>query len=219
MKHCPKCSQDKPLDAFYVRKNGRPSSWCKGCLYERNKARRTANPGVRKEQDRRYREKNCDKVQAYQAQWRAKNPGRNSQKTKEWYYANKPRVRELARASSQKVKDQVIQAYGGCICNCCGETEPLFLSIDHINNDGAAHRKALGGRYAGGGKKVYDWIVKSGFPDGFQVLCMNCNWGKHRNHGVCPHRVSEGSTTIPKGSTTKRSEARSPSNQLGEDIV
>jgi hypothetical protein len=32
-------------------------------------------------------------------------------------------------------------------------------------------------------------IIKTGFPDGYQVLCMNCNWGKRMNKGICPHKV------------------------------
>jgi hypothetical protein len=30
--------------------------------------------------------------------------------------------------------------------------------------------------------------VKQGFPDGFQTLCFNCNVGKYKNGGVCPHQ-------------------------------
>lgn len=38
---------------------------------------------------------------------------------------------------------------------------------------------------------------------------MNCNHGKSRNNGVCPHKThhKEGSTTISPESTTKRLEA------------
>jgi len=32
------------------------------------------------------------------------------------------------------------------------------------------------------------WIRKNNFPKGFQVLCMNCNWGKgHSKDNKCPH--------------------------------
>jgi len=74
--------------------------------------------------------------------------------------------------------------YGGYKCACCGETEPKFLSIDHINNDGAKHKREFNLRT---GDEVYRWLVKNGFPPGFQVLCMNCNWGKRFNGNVCPH--------------------------------
>jgi hypothetical protein len=31
-------------------------------------------------------------------------------------------------------------------------------------------------------------IIKSGFPNSFQILCYNCNNGKRMNRGVCPHQ-------------------------------
>ena len=34
---------------------------------------------------------------------------------------------------------RVLDHYGRA-CSCCGETEPAFLTIDHVNNDGAEHR-------------------------------------------------------------------------------
>ncbi len=73
-----------------------------------------------------------------------------------------------------KVKDQVYKAYGGYVCNRCGISDRRCLSIDHINNDGAAHRKAIGVR----GGTFYRWIRKNNYPPMFQILCMNCQWIK-----------------------------------------
>ncbi|MGM2776559.1 hypothetical protein, partial [Bacillus cereus group sp. Bce015] len=61
-----------------------------------------------------------------------------------------------------------------------------FLSIDHIANNGAAERKS--GAYGGSGTAFYLWLRKQGFPSGYQVLGMNCQVGKHKNGGVCPHQ-------------------------------
>jgi len=60
----------------------------------------------------------------------------------------------------------------------------MFLSIDHINNDGHKHRRENNIRT---GEQMYRWLAKNNFPPGFQVLCMNCQWGKRNNNGVCPH--------------------------------
>lgn len=87
---------------------------------------------------------------------------------------------------NKKLRGEVFAAYGGEVCRCCGETEPMFLSIDHVSNDGAEMRAA--GTHGRGGSQFYQWLRKNGFPPGFQVLCLNCNIGKHRNGGVCPHR-------------------------------
>ena len=82
------------------------------------------------------------------------------------------------------IKAAVLVGYGNR-CACCGETEALFLSVDHVNNDGAAHRAALGGRYIGM-EKIRRQIIKDKFPPNFQVLCFNCNCAKGF-FGRCPH--------------------------------
>ncbi len=90
------------------------------------------------------------------------------------------------------LRDDVFEAYGGYACSCpgCTQIDPLFLSIDHINNDGAAHRKQIqkemGYACRIGSNQFYRWLQKHKCPPGFQVYCMNCNMGKHRNGGVCP---------------------------------
>ena len=90
-------------------------------------------------------------------------------------------------ARRQGWKDQVYAAYGGYRCQCCGETEPAFLSIDHVDNNGADERRVFGG----GGDSLLLRIIKAGFPPGYQVLCMNCQWGK-RKCGTCPHQNQKG---------------------------
>lgn len=99
-------------------------------------------------------------------------------------HRNKNAGRERARYAALRL--EVIAAYGGK-CRCCGEAEPKFLELDHTNGDGAAHRKMIGR----GSAACYRWLKKKGFPrEGFQLLCANCNQGRIRNGGVCPHRTS-----------------------------
>jgi len=96
-------------------------------------------------------------------------------------------IRYTTKAESKryrdKLKNDVFQHYGGMRCECCGETEPAFLSIDHINNDGSWHRKSA---KVGSGSALYYWLRKNNYPPGFRVPCMNCNLG--RRHGICPHK-------------------------------
>ena len=99
--------------------------------------------------------------------------------------------KEKAKASRHRVKLDVLSHYGNK-CACCGETEEFFLSMDHKNNDGAAHRKAsFNGPNAQfrGGTHIYLWIKRNNYPDSFQILCHNCNHGKHLNGGICPHQM------------------------------
>lgn len=90
--------------------------------------------------------------------------------------------RANGRRNAERRRQQVVAGYGGR-CACCGEDDPRFLSLDHVENDGAAHRAEVGGT-----DKVYRLAIVEGFPDRFQLLCFNCNLGKARNGGVCPHQ-------------------------------
>lgn len=79
-------------------------------------------------------------------------------------------------------KAEVFNHYGN-ICACCSEAEPRFLSIDHKNNDGHKERKGRGGS----SDQIIRNIIRANFPDTYQILCFNCNLGKARNNGICPH--------------------------------
>lgn len=91
--------------------------------------------------------------------------------------------REQQKRSNDKLKTEVFNYYGAK-CACCGETEPVFLTIDHVNDDGAEHRREIGRGY------LYRWLRQNGYPEGFQTLCWNCQWGKRAGNGVCPHQVT-----------------------------
>lgn len=94
----------------------------------------------------------------------------------------------IAKQRDDMIRLEVFEHYGGARCACCGEHLIMFLSLDHIENDGAAQRRMLREqKVSQTGTNFYTWLRKRGFPPGFQVLCMNCNFGKHRNGGICPH--------------------------------
>lgn len=97
-------------------------------------------------------------------------------------------ARKNSTVYARKMRDWTFEAYGGAVCVCCGETEKHFLTIDHMNNDGAEHRKQILSER--GSNILYVWLHKNGYPPGFQVLCQNCNVGRFRNGGICPHLKS-----------------------------
>lgn len=103
---------------------------------------------------------------------------------------NKDYMQKYAKEYKLRLKIETLLAYGGTTCNCCQETELKFLTLDHINNDGFKSRILINGqrKYL----ESYDILRKQGFPnkENYQVLCMNCNFGKRLNNGVCPHAVS-----------------------------
>jgi len=99
-----------------------------------------------------------------------------------------PPKKDRVSCHRRQKRDIVFNAYGGKKCNCCGEEEVLFLTIDHINNNGAKHRKEICKSGKASGTAIHLWLIKNNFPKGFQVLCANCRLGKHLNGGICPHK-------------------------------
>lgn len=96
------------------------------------------------------------------------------------------RHRRTTKSNKLRRKVECFNAYGGCRCECCGEMILEFLTIDHIDDSGADHRRAINVQ---GGHRFYGWLKKNGYPSGYQVLCFNCQWGKRLGAGgVCPHK-------------------------------
>lgn len=71
------------------------------------------------------------------------------------------------------IKEAAINIYsnGEACCSWCKQADIDMLCLDHINDDGATHRKKLGNNKYW----MYEWLMKHDYPDGLQVLCFNCN--------------------------------------------
>jgi len=72
-----------------------------------------------------------------------------------------------------RIKNIVFQFYshGRMSCELCGEDDLDVLTIDHKDGNGADHRRKINAK---GGDDVYLWLYRNKFPDGFRVLCRNC---------------------------------------------
>lgn len=129
-----------------------------------------------------------------QAEFYERHPGYKAKYDAAWHEANPGKQSAYMKKSNLKLKREVIDAYGGK-CACCGETILVFLTIDHIEGNGAEHRRKMaaetGSNWGQAGAPTYRWLRKNGFPKGFQVLCANCNCGRHWNGGICPHEEFE----------------------------
>jgi hypothetical protein len=154
---------------------------CLGCNEHREMARYQKAKG-----GEYYHRAHCVKCwtierNGYMAAYREKHHERLRVSDREKYRKNPEYQADVRRRYYRKLQDVVFKKYGD-LCACCGEDERIFLSIDHVNNDGAAHRKEIGV-----GHILFRWIIENDFPNTLQLLCCNCNLGKHRNGGVCPH--------------------------------
>ena len=96
----------------------------------------------------------------------------------------KERSNEANKRHNKAAKEVIFNFYGHK-CVCCGEQEPKFLTIDHINNNGKEDR---------GKGRATEWylalarkIRQGNPPTDLRILCYNCNCGRQRNGGLCPH--------------------------------
>tara|TARA_Y100000034_G_scaffold104648_1_gene131348 strand:+ start:10623 stop:11318 length:696 start_codon:yes stop_codon:yes gene_type:complete len=113
--------------------------------------------------NKEYYVKHRDKRLKYGEKRRAEKPALLNYRSNKAYY--KTRVEVLGHYSPD------------LSCVHCGFDSHLSpLSIDHVNGDGSKHRKEM--KKTKGHSNIYYWLKRNNFPDGFQVLCMNCQFIK-----------------------------------------
>ena len=122
---------------------------------------------------------------------------RKNKNHREYYAKNKskllPRINKNSRIRRKKLKIEILTEYSkkksGALkptCACCGEDfHEIFLSLDHIIPKSRNKQKRDPPGYL-----LYVRLKKEGFPDGFQVLCFNCNTAKGTLEH-CPHEMKK----------------------------
>lgn len=95
---------------------------------------------------------------------------------REYYAANRTKKRAYGREQNAKLKLAALTRYGKngellCCWEHCQERDIDILTLDHIHNDGAKHRRRISG--TGCGYKLYSRLKVLGYPPGFQTLCAN----------------------------------------------
>ncbi len=128
----------------------------------------------KKEYAKQYREKNRERIRGYQRQYFAKIKEKRALQLHMGYLRNKDEIQERARERGWTQKVKVLTHYGNgkCVCVMCGFDDLRALSLDHINGGGQKHRREIGRTQSG--VSFYGYLIKHGFPQGFQTLCMNC---------------------------------------------
>lgn len=82
------------------------------------------------------------------------------------------------------IKQIVLAHYGSgkVACVRCGFSDIRALSIDHINGDGWKDRNVRRG------SNICYSLRSLGYPDGYQTLCMNCQFIKRSENGESAKR-------------------------------
>lgn len=116
----------------------------------------------------------------YLRQYHADRPGYRAKLNKDWIEKNRSRYNRAKSEYRFRLKLEAIDHYSAgtrscAICGYAGDVDALQL--DHIEDNGAAHRKELGvaGRSTGAGTTMYERLRALGWMPGLQVLCANCN--------------------------------------------
>lgn len=178
-KRCHYCNQQKPRSTFASKRkcyDCAANKTCKVCLQIKPLAAFSQFHG-----------KVCRLCRkAYEAERYRQNKDVILTNNKTWKTVNvkkyKSQQREYRNAKRLEIRNAVLLHYGSR-CDCCHEPQPLFLTIDHIGGNGWEHRRQIGKT------DMWIWLHHNDYPDGFRILCFNCNAGRYRNGGVCPHKV------------------------------
>lgn len=205
VKTCSSCGLQKPINEYRIVHDKRDASdyrypKCRACvsLYNRDYKEGKLHPRLQRTRPGERLCVDCGEWKPLTEFWKGQTYCKPCQtkRHKEWELTKDARqykrkymreYMERRRAEgrgnySDNLADKILEIYGKS-CACCGEAQKLFLTADHINNDGAAQRRALG---KSGFRR---WLAKQPKRDDIQTLCFNCNSGRQRNGGVCPHKA------------------------------
>lgn len=143
----------------------------------------TENKEKQNENKRRYVEKHPDRRQASRKKYDDNHRAQRQEYQKKHYALYKDRKAQLYQERYQKVRGTFLEMYGSK-CECCGETTPLFLAIDHINGQKGIHRTRKENGYPAY-KKAIVKLDKSKY----RILCHNCNFATRYEGSICPHKL------------------------------
>jgi 5-methylcytosine-specific restriction endonuclease McrA len=139
---------------------------------------------------KKWKLKNPEKVRAYQIKWFANNQDKKilyekkyrDKRKKDTYKQMKHQKNTNESAVRLRIRQKLmtIEKYGGK-CSYCGEKRYELLCIDHVNDNGAEHRRIRKTR-----KSLWNVLCnKECFPKEYQLLCFNCNTAKS-TYGIKP---------------------------------
>lgn len=87
-----------------------------------------------------------------------------------WWCKECSNLEEERNKQINRIITLQIYTNGKMECCLCGEDDIDVLSFDHIYNNGNIHRKEIKNCH------IARWLIRNNFPEGYRVLCRNCNW-------------------------------------------
>lgn len=164
MKTCSRCGEEKPLDDYYLSKNGRYSHLCKRCSNEKSREYHSANREKRKEQMASYRSENRESLYSKERERMQSAEHRNNrrQHVHSWRERNREHVRQYNQSLPIKARSFLNKhvAKGGfppantMVCDVCQES--LANHYHHYQ-----------------GYEKDNWLV-------VKAVCTECHGKEHR---------------------------------------
>ena len=113
---------------------------------------------------------------------RARYAERHPEKIKARRVAGAEKLKEYCKQRRADIRVRVLTHYSpnsvlGCSWGGCLVDDIDMLVLDHIEDNGAVERRALGGINARGWN-FYGYLEQLKFPTGYQTLCCNHNHKK-----------------------------------------
>lgn len=199
MKQCGVCKKIKKKNQFNKRDDGAAGlKWaCKEC--QKNKRIESDSKRYSKLRiDKNWVMKSRASNQASYRKLMATNPEKHKLKSNLWRIQNPDRFKAMQFKSRLKRKIDVLMAYSNSspACKNCGIDDVDVLTIDHIDGGGSKHRRYLKET----GKEFYLELKKAGYPNGYQVLCHNCNFKKYLQYKRSQYNIEP----MPLGKNVSR---------------
>ena len=133
-------------------------------------------------QERIFRVPRVRKSTPAQLAGRARYAAKHPERIKARRLAGAAALKIYCKQRREDIRKEVLTHYSPNSVLCCSWIGCLvddidMLVLDHINDDGAAERRSLGGSNARGWN-FYLYLIQREFPSGYQTLCCNHNHKK-----------------------------------------
>jgi len=161
-------------------------------VIEQSKQYEREHPEETKNRKHKYNEEHKLEKSDYNKQYREGHSEQLMENNKLYYEEHKDELKSKNHTYHKNYSEQnklvVLTHYGKdgkCVCVKCGFSDIRALSIDHVNGGGRAHIRSINAH-------IYAWLIRNKFPEGFQTLCMNCQWIKrHDNKEFLKHGIDK----------------------------
>lgn len=127
----------------------------------------------RKSYTQKYYQEHKEEYAARRKKWAKENKDKLNTYNQKYRDADRPRYRAYGKKADEKTKLNILKQYAQSetpSCANCGIDDIRVLCIDHLNNNGREEREKIGF-----GGTFYQWLKTNDYPEGYQVLCWNCN--------------------------------------------